>query len=693
MSYEPKTGILSTFEFLCSLEDYPTVRTKDNTEYLNIPAAFDIEVSSFYDHGEKRATMYIWQLGVYNLVTCGRTWEEFRSTVQALQQILRLNEHRRLIIYVHNLAYEFQFIRKHFMWDNVFLLEERKPVYARTDGVEFRCSLKLAGGRSLAAVAKDLARYPVEKLVGDLDYSLVRSSLTGLSMKELHYCENDIRVILHYIQEKIENDGDISKIPLTNTSYVRHYCRKECKRNREQYRSLMSILTVAPDEYKLLKHAFQGGFTHANPAYVDKVLEGVRSYDLQSSYPAVMVLRKFPMSNGVRVDTTIPFDENSIQTYLERYCCLFDVDFYDLEPKLEQDNPISESKCTGLDPRQCLINNGRVVRATHLKTTCTELDFQTYCDFYTFSRCEITNLYTYKPGYLPKPIVESILKFYADKTKLKGVPGQELNYMISKNMLNAAYGMMVTAIVRDEIQYTPANLYAKLPADIAEAIEKYNNSLNRFLFYPWGVWVTAHARRILFRAIKECGMDHVYSDTDSEKILNYERHVQWFSDYQNEVEELIKASSQHFNIPESQYRPTTPAGNEYVIGVWGDEGMYDKFKTLGAKRYLTYKNGKYDLTAAGVNKKKATSYLSSLPDPFSAFNNNLCVPIESSGRNILTYIDDETEGDYIDYLSNPFHYHELSSIHMEGSDYNFSRSDAFINFLAGIKEVQIDGIR
>ena len=453
VKYQPKTGMVSTIEFLMSLEEYDAIRTKNNVEYLNIPAAFDIEVSSFYDHDQKRAAMYIWTLGINNVVTCGRTWEEFRSTILAVSQILGLSENRRLIIYVHNLAYEFQFIRKHFQWDNVFLLEERKPVYCRTDGIEFRCSLKLSGGRPLASIAKDLRKYPVEKMVGDLDYDLVRSSATVLSPKELKYCENDIRVLLHYIQEKIENDGDITQIPLTNTSYVRKYCRYECKKNWKQYRSLMSYLTVSPDEYVVLRRAFQGGFVHANARYVDKVLSNVQSYDLHSSYPAVMVLRYFPMSNATKIDTSVPLDETTIQPYIDKYCCMFDLELFDVEPRLEQDNPISSSKCQSLDYRNSLINNGRVSRTSYLKTTCTELDYQTYITFYNYSHLQITNLYIYDRGYLPKPLVESILKFYADKTTLKGVPGQELNYMISKNMLNAAYGMMVTSIVRESMVF------------------------------------------------------------------------------------------------------------------------------------------------------------------------------------------------------------------------------------------------
>ena len=260
-------GLLSQTEFLIKVNELLSsdwlVRDNKRVEYYNVPAGFDIEVSSFYQ-GEKkpenkRGIMYIWQFGIFNLVTTGRTWKEFEVLISMVQKILSLNENRRLVVYVHNLPYEFQFIRKHFDWDEVFILTERKPVYATTGGIEFRCSLKLAGGKALANVAKDLQKYKVEKAVGNLDYEQIRTPLTPLTEKELLYCENDIRVILCYIQEKIEQDGDITKIPLTNTGYVRNYCRKECYSRWKPYRKVMESLTLEADEYSQLKRAFQGG--------------------------------------------------------------------------------------------------------------------------------------------------------------------------------------------------------------------------------------------------------------------------------------------------------------------------------------------------------------------------------------------------------------------------------------------------
>lgn len=73
----------------------------------------------------------------------------------------------------------------------------------------------------------------------------------------------------------------------------------------------------------------------------------------------------------------------------------------------------------------------------------------------------------------------AILKLYKDKTKLKDIESEYVNYMISKNMLNAGYGMMVTDIVRDEILYEDDEYSTKTPG-LEEAIEKYNKSKTAF---------------------------------------------------------------------------------------------------------------------------------------------------------------------------------------------------------------------
>ena len=721
-------GMIEKKDFLkelSSLKKYlPMQKNRRSELYYNIPSAYDIETTSFYlnDSGQpedKRAIMYHWQYGVWNLVTYGRTWEEYLAFLDALRYTLNLSEHLKLITYIHNMPYEFQWMRKRMEWDKVFLLDERKPVYAVSDGIEFRDMLKLAGGRSLANVAKDLTKYQVEKMVGDLDYSVIRTPKTQLTGKEKKYCENDIRVCLSYIQEKIEHDKGVMNIPLTNTGYVRVFCRSRCFERRNKYRRIIEKLTVTPDEYDQLKRGFQGGFTHADARYVKKVLSNVGSFDLASAYPAAMLLMKFPMSSAMVVNKKITKAE--LKRLLYNYCCLFDLRVTHVVPKLTQDHPISKSKCRNDKGEKlkegCTTDNGRIVTADVLNITATEQDFFTYQKFYDWDDdWQISNFRYYEKEYLPKALAEAILKLYGDKTQLKGVADMVVEYMISKNMINAAYGMIVTDIIRDILEYFFDYERPRKP-NIKEAIEKYNNDLKRFLFYPWGVWVTAYCRATLFSAIEACGTDYVYADTDSVKIRHPERHMDYFNKYNEWIMERIQEAAEARRHDIALYSPVDRKGKPHPIGVWENEGTYDKFKTLGAKRYLVQKGAdpitdkeltmlekdgyisrpdswvadssgrNYRLTVAGTNKQKSGGYLLKTGDPFGAFDDKLVIPPESTGKLLLKYIDNETSGWIVDKDGEPYFYDELSSIHMENAPYSLSLSSDFRKFLEGVVDI------
>ncbi len=697
LTFSPERGLIEPGKFLekiASLE-IPVVTNNKKISYLNIPAAFDIEVSSFYQHEEKRACMYIWQFGMLNWVTYGRTWKEYFAFIKVLKKIIGIDSTLILPVYIHNLAYEFQFFRKRIDWDKVFLLDERKPVYAISEGIEYRCSLKLSS-KSLAKVGEDLVKYQEYKHVGDLDYQLIRHSKTPLTDEELGYCEADIRVLLAYIQEKLESDGDITKIPMTNTGYVRNYCRKECFKKYKQYKQLINFLTLSPKEYKQLKRGFAGGFTHASAKYVvegkEKVLKNVGSFDFTSSYPSVMIAEKFPMSPGREITTlgdgTDEEKWKRLHYYLKKYCCLFDITLEHVIAKLDYDHPISASKL--IYKEGVVEDNGRVVYADKLTITCTEQDFFTYSEFYDWDSYQIHVFRVYDKGYLPTDFVKSIVELYRRKTTLKDVTEEEINYMISKNMLNAAYGMIVTDIVREILEYENDYLPKRKP-DIEEAIDKYNNQTKRFLFYPWGVWVTAYARRNLFSGIKAVGKDYIYSDTDSIKIFNPETHMDYINWYNDRITKKIERAAIHHKMDPAELSPLNKKGVAKSIGIWEYEGMYKRFKTLGAKRYLVQKqDGSYQLTVAGVNKKMALEYLvKTYGDPFKGFTHKMVIPPEYSGRLTLTYIDEPISGYVTDYLGNTAYYEELTSIHMEPSEYTMSMSDTyriFMNMMYGVKE-------
>lgn len=686
----------------------------------NIPLAFDIETSSFYrDYNgdtytyeqfqklgnpkmEKVAIMYIWQLGINGTVILGRTWGEFITVMNRLSERLQLTADKRLIIYVHNLSYEFQFLRNRFEWYKIFSLDARKPLYAITDTfIEFRCSYLLSG-YSLENLSKQLMRYKVAKMVGDLDYRLVRHKTTPLTTAELGYCINDVRTVMNYIRELIEDNKGLHRLPLTKTGFVRQYCRNRTlnhyvdgrRRKNWSYVELMNELQLSGlDELETLQRAFAGGFTHANAYLADEVIHNVDSYDFNSSYPSVMVAEKFPMSRGVRIEVN---NKEHFEFLINKYCCVFDIEFTNIFAKQVNDNPISVSKC--FMKQNVSENNGRVVCATKIVITITEIDYDIISKFYTWGDMRVGKMYCYKRDYLPTPFIKSVLELYEKKTKLKGVEGKESEYMNSKEMLNSTYGMCVTNPLRDEFTYDGEWVTTELSDDMKrEKIYKYNNSKNRFLFYAWGIYITAYARKNLFTAILTVGDDYVYSDTDSVKITNGDKYKPYFREYNTELKHKLRKACFYHKLPYSLCEPQTIKGITKTLGVWDYEGRYSRFKTLGAKRYMIECDGalhvngvKYNhsLTVSGVNKFTAIPYLTeqaNTTDIFDLFSDYLRIPPEATGKNIHTYIDYEINGVVEDYTGETDEFSELSGVHLEPTGYSFNISVMYLNYLLGIK--------
>lgn len=674
----------------------------------NIPAAFDIETSSFTYNGEKHACMYCWQFGLNGVTILGRTWNQFKTFITELSRRLGDN---KLLVFVHNLSYEFQFMKHWFAWDKVFAIKRRAPVKAITGNIEFRCSLFLSG-YNLETLGKNLIKYKVLKLVGDLDYKLVRHCGTKLSYKENQYRINDVRVIMAYIQECIEQEGDITKIPLTKTGYVRRHCREMClygKGNKEarkkqyiRWRRIMKGLTLSVDEYEQLKRAFQGGFTHANAEHVGKILHDVGSADFTSSYPYVMVCKYFPMGKSKLIQAK-DLTEEKFARCLAQYCCMFDIEFEELQATKIYEQPLSWSRCYGVDKKtKKQLNNGRVVYCEKLTTTLTELDYDTFKFFYKWKNARVYNFRIYPRGYLPREMIMSILDFYQGKTSLKGVLGKEVEYAKSKNNLNACFGMAVTDIVREINDYDDEWLPPRNP-DMAESIFEYNNKQDRFLFYPWGVWVTAHARHNLFSAIREFKSDYVYSDTDSIKGFNFEEHMIYFNRYNANVEKEIDKVSEYYKIPREMFAPKTLDGVVKTIGLWDMEGTYSYFKTLGAKRYMVVDGDVIQITVAGlaklnglkymcdvsgikyeIDKNKRLHYKSGmLKNLYDMFDETLEIPADKTGKLTHTYFDDSCKGWLVDYQGRGGVYYEKSYVHLEDASYSMSLTKEFLDYLKG----------
>lgn len=696
--------IISTGEFrnILSHDTNIPICKKKNIEYINLSIAFDIETTSCYrlkntdtyisnddfqkisDKNkklyEKIAFMYIWQFGYKDYQVIGRKWSEFEQLVNILHSVFQTEYNKRhVVIYVHNLSYEFQFISKRFNFTEVFAIKERKPIKAITyNGIEFRCSYILSG-YSLAVLANNLTSHKIKKLVGDLDYSLIRNCNTEMTDLELSYCVNDILIVQYYIDECIERFGNIALIPNTQTGIVRSYVKKYVKNCRSSYMRGVQALKLDIESFKSLKRAFQGGFTHGNIFFIGREVNNVFSVDFTSSYPYCLVSEKYPMSSPIKVNEKV--NRNMLDNFFKSYLCVFDLTLKGVKSKYNI-NILPTHKCYVKHNVKC--DNGKIIEAAEIKITVTSIDFTDIDFFYSYSELEISNLYLYKKDYLPKEFTDCVFKFYNDKTQLKGVDGKEVEYLHSKEMLNSLYGMCVTDIIRDNIAVT-AGKWTVNPPKIQDKIDEYNSDKSRFLYYAWGVFCTAYARHNLFSGLKEMMTDttndYVYCDTDSIKGINYDRHKNYFDSYNKECEHKLVKMCNVKGYDVSILYPKTIKGKVKLLGAWDYEGEYSRFKTLGAKRYLVEKDSKCYLTVSGLNKKSVDYIGDTNDDKFNNFSDGLTLGRSETGKMTHTYCDYGIDGVIKDYKGVSGSFSEKSFIHLENADFQMRLADDYTDLI------------
>lgn len=566
-------------------------RKNDKRVYKDLFCAFDIETTNHPDL--EQAYMYIWQFQIEDQTIIGRTWMEFKEFLHNCR--LRLKEHEYLMVYVHNLSFEFSFLKGiyNFKKDEVFSIEPRKVLRCTMwDHFEIRCSYLLTN-MNLATFTKRMG--VTQKLSGeDFNYSKIRYPWTELSDQELQYCIVDVQGLVEALKVYFEIEHDnFYTIPFTSTGFV----RRDVKRAMRHY-NRQDLYNMQPDYevFKILREAFRGGNTHANRYYANTIMDNIASYDRVSSYPDVQINELFPMSPWIR-EENVTAERACRIIYKHQRAALMRVGFRNIRLKdpLWGCPYIPKHKCRNLG--QHANDNGRILWADWLEISICDPDLKIIMQEYDYDSITFYDFYHCRYSRLPKPLREEIQKFYRDKTELKGVSGQELFYMLQKAKLNSIYGMSVQAPVKQTIDFIDGQW---IEQEEPEQHLLNKNNAKAFLVYSWGVWTTAHARMELEKAINIVGPERfVYCDTDSVKFIDDGKVS--FSAYN---ESRKRTSKENGGVA------TDPAGHKHYLGVYENEGTYKRFCTMGAKKYA-YEDtaGELHITVAGVSKYKGAQEL------------------------------------------------------------------------------------
>ena len=632
-----------------------TCKHKKKPKYLIYTfATFDIETTTI-DNGTDTpyGFMYHWQMDVGGYVVTGRRWEEWIEFMLKLVEIFKTDETRNFVIYIHNEAFEFQFIRdflnEYMGGFTVFAAERRKPIYVTTgNGVQFRCSYKLTNMSLEKAVENELGVVHC-KASDDLDYRVIRTADTPLDDTEYGYCVSDVVSLYELIERRFINERDnLESIPMTSTGYVRRDCRNSCRKD-EDYREDFLKQEMTEIVYKLLMEAGRGGNTHANRYMSGRVWHDVDSFDVASSYPAQMFLRKFPVSKFT------PYGEIESMTELDdllsEYACLFRVIFTGLEVRDNIGMPyIAISKATARS-KHITLDNGRVLSVINredrendrgfIALTLTDVDFQIIKEQYTWDEMSISDFHIATYGYLPYALLSQVKAYFICKTELKDKikeaekreaeeEAANLTYLYakSKNRLNGIFGMCYTNPVHNVISINEDGEWIEDTPEIADALKKYWKSRNSFLVYAWGVWITAWARRHLEDLFNALGQDKViYGDTDSGKAVDVD------------ISKIDALNAKVMDLADKRGAYCDYNGTRYYMGIYEHENKIPiaKFKTLGAKKYVYEDEKGLHVTISGVSKKLGAKELGSIDNFVPGF-------IFKEAGGLTLYYNDEEQG-------------------------------------------------
>ena len=665
---------------------------KEEIYYKKSIITFDIETTSYVENVKlengkekqiKHAFMYIGAIYNNGLISKYRTWEEIIKYFDSLDKLCSKKE--RYIIWVHNLSFEFQFMKDWIKFSDVFARKAHNVIKCTYKSLEFRDTLALSNCKLEKLAINE--KLPVQKASGDLDYSLIRHQSSRLDSKEENYLDLDVIVLAEYIKKKVKEYGSLQEIPMTSTGEVRYLFRKELGKNLKKMHNLSVLYSAQTKELQnLLIDIYSGAYTHANYQIIGKEMYDVSCVDIASSYPYQMVSKKYPtIWLGIK-EEKYTVKELFAKYPVEEYAIACRCTFTNLRAK-HVHSILSKHKSSRLDLKSLIEDNGRVNFCNEIEFACNEIDILNILDFYYFDNIEIRDIYVSKKQYLPKELVSIILKLFQMKTNLKGIDEEIENYMRSKNKINGVYGTCVFNILDSGVYFDNEcdAKFIKEEKDFSD-FKKYCNSPKQYLWYSIGVWVTSYAKRQILEPIKKLSENALYSDTDSVKYQGYSRYKKMWSHLNAKYKTEFSSAMRHHNFKKEQYTFYDKHGKEHFMGIFEEEPTLKRFKALGSKRYLVeYENGKIESTVAGAPKDLANHLGKTNDEKFKNFSNYFKL---ENCKLCHTYTEEDTYRIITDYQGKSDIVHIKSGVCLMPADFSMNWSDTFIEFLLGKIELQ-----
>ena len=248
--------------------------------------------------------------------------------------------------------------------------------------------------------------------------------------------------------------------------------------------------------------------------------------------------------------------------------------------------------------------------------------------------------------------------------------------------------MSVTNPLKNSADYANGEWFKKeLTMDfVTEVLNNSKKSYSTLFYYMCGVYVTSYARRNLYMTLIGNGHEFdrhtIYCDTDSIKFYGDFDYI--FEEYNKNVFEKYKKACRRFSqLKLDDFAPKDKNGVPHPLGVFEYEGEYEKFITLGSKKYCFVENGELHITVAGVSKKGASA-LDSIED----FKKGFEWGYRESGKLAHYYNDEQTHATVIDADGNSYTNKYDYGIILQPTTYTLGLTDLYIALYEYVQELE-----
>lgn len=650
---------------------------KDHT-HSNLVAAFDLETSAVTQDEAGRNTiedelphdfafMYIWQLGIEDIVVYGRTWDELRECLMDIHAALHLAPDYKLIVFDQKLKYDFFFFKSELeISPNDFLAKDVHEVLKCTvnDVFEFRDS-KVYSERDLATMGVEVGYNKIE----GFDYGLIRHALTPLSDFELEYCCRDVEILIKYFQRERDTYSFVRNIPITATRIGKDKIYKNFRDIGFISYTRSNQLRDTPEDLIMLgklQKAFFGAFNYSDLVRENKIMHDVTYADMSTMYGSIILLEKFPLKKF----KPLPLPESADELLTDKYknlALLITIRVRDIENKYPNFLTLPVSKEWDYT-RPVEVYKDKLKKAKKIIMTITDIDFKLLKQFYTCKSIDVLELYGsyYQPlpNYIIKTVVELIeakkkkgAEMAAIEEKRKLTDAEQSDYNRVKTQVARIYGIFVQKPLLPRYTVNKQGIVEVLKDDEGKPLLDFVKKEHDPVLYQWGVWITSRGREWILRNVAAIAMEQrgsrfvnnnnvLYTDTDGLYALGDISHI--IARHNAEIQAKLRYFCEMNRLYHYKFEDLQGIG-EFKVK------HFPLYKTIGLKKYAYVdQHGNFITKISGLSKDNVffDKYSTNM-EKLEALQPEMEIGAEEARNRLATYYNDKIEATVIDYTGQP----------------------------------------